>query len=810
MKPEDFKQTEESFQRYKENLSSLSQEFELGLFLYLFNKIKWIIVAIILLFTFGAQMYLRYTPEIYKTQALLQVAIKDQPSELSEIYSNSFNPSTNLNAEIELIKSQKSISRLIEKLDLNIFYFSEGEVLTRFLYNSSPFKLENFSVKDTTIISQKIYLNFQDNYFNLTDEKKEKIYAEYIEPNKFFSSKYLSGVISSKVSTKQLKANSPSNKSFFVIPTTKEIKSEIISDLVINIENASAQTIGISHQHTNANFSKDICNGLVEIYMDYDLEKKQLSSAKVVKFINIQKDSVKKRLIDSEKKIRKFRKKNKYKNEEKLIEETSDKIEEIKEELLSVENNIELLSQFDLMFNNNLSSEINSSSIKNITLLTSIFYDDPIIKSMITQLQIDVLKRDQFLKEVTPSNKKVILLNGQIEEKIIYIKKAVVLLKRNYFLKRKKIKNELSIISSENFAIPEKELELLKLEQVKEINNKYYTQLLEKETEYELSKAGITTYNEVLQNAPLSDSPISPNKPLVYVIFISVGLFISIIIVLINYLLHDKITALHEIDKYSKIEISTLGMVPFVKDSMGVSQLIVDKSPKSMLTESFRAIRTNLQFINNDIKSKIIAVSSTISGEGKTFVAINLGGIIAFTGKKVVVIDLDMRKPKIHLALETSNQEGMSEILSKKNTIEDCIKSSSLNNLDFITAGTLPPNPSELILSEVFDKTIEKLKKIYDIIIIDNPPVGLVTDGIPVLQKADYPIYIFKANYSRKNFVQNVEKLIRENNLKKLSVVLNAVDSKRNEYSNRYGYGYGYGYGGYGYGYGIWIRIWIE
>ena len=320
----------------------------------------------------------------------------------------------------------------------------------------------------------------------------------------------------------------------------------------------------------------------------------------------------------------------------------------------------------------------------------------------------------------------------------------------------------------------------MKLEQVKEINNKYYTQLLEKETEYELSKAGITTYNEVLQNAPLNDTPISPNKVLVYLIFISVGVFISIIIVLINYLLHDKITAIHEINKYSKIEISTLGMIPFVKNKMDVSQLIVDKSPKSMLTESFRAIRTNLQFINNDEKSKIIAVSSTISGEGKTFVAINLGGIIAFTGKKVVVIDLDMRKPKIHLALSTKNLEGMSEILSKKNKIEDCINKSSLNNLDFITAGTLPPNPSELIVSEVFDNTLEKLKKIYDIIIIDNPPVGLVTDGIPVLQRADYPIYIFKANYSRKNFVQNVEKLIRENNLKKLSIVLNAVDSKRN------------------------------
>ena len=225
---EDFKQTEENFQRYKENLASLSQEFELGLFLYLLNKIKWIIIGITLLFTFGALTYLRYTPEIYKTQALIQVAIKDQPSELSEIYSNSFSSSTNLNAEIELIRSQKSISRLIQKLDLNIFYFSEGEILTRFLYNSSSFKLENYSVKDTTIISQKIYLNFEGNYITLSDEKKEKIYAEYIEPNKFFSSKYLSGVISSKQSTKQLKANSPSNKSFFVIPTTKESKSRCV------------------------------------------------------------------------------------------------------------------------------------------------------------------------------------------------------------------------------------------------------------------------------------------------------------------------------------------------------------------------------------------------------------------------------------------------------------------------------------------------------------------------------------------------------------------------------------------------------
>ena len=169
-------------------------------------------------------------------------------------------------------------------------------------------------------------------------------------------------------------------------------------------------------------------------------------------------------------------------------------------------------------------------------------------------------------------------------------------------------------------------------------------------------------------------------------------------------------------------------MVPLLKTKPEVSQLVVDKSPKSMVTESFRALRTNLQFINNEKSSKIIAISSTISGEGKTFLAINLAGIIAFTGKKVVIIDLDMRKPKIHIGFGVKNDKGMSEILVGKNVISECIKNSPLKNLDFITAGTLPPNPSELIVSNEFESTINKLKKNYDLIVIDNPPVGLVTD----------------------------------------------------------------------------------
>ena len=161
-----------------------------------------------------------------------------------------------------------------------------------------------------------------------------------------------------------------------------------------------------------------------------------------------------------------------------------------------------------------------------------------------------------------------------------------------------------------------------------------------------------------------------------------------------------------------------------------------------------------------------------------------------------------MRKPKIHVGFGVPNDKGMSTILINRNTIDDCVFKSSLNNLDFITAGPVPPNPSELIISGRMLEVLEELKTRYDVIVIDNPPVGIVTDGIRVIKLVDYPVYVFRENFSKRNFVQNVKKLIRDNNIKNLSIILNSVDIKKSGYgySGVYDYDYGYGYG-YGFGY---------
>jgi capsular exopolysaccharide synthesis family protein len=271
---------------------------------------------------------------------------------------------------------------------------------------------------------------------------------------------------------------------------------------------------------------------------------------------------------------------------------------------------------------------------------------------------------------------------------------------------------------------------------------------------------------------------------------------LSLIIIALKYLFHDKVLTIADISRYSNAPI--LGIVARYRNNIPVSQLIVDKKPKSMMAETFRTIRSNLDFISNEPGSKLIAVTSTISGEGKTFVSINLAGILAFTGKSVIVIDADMRKPKIHIGFSSTNEKGLSTLLIGKDSLENCIRKSELEHLDYITAGPIPPNPSELLLSEKMSALTDELLRRYDYVLIDNPPIGIVTDALTNMVKADYPIYVFRSDYSRRFFINNLERLIHENKITRLSVVLNGVDLRK---SNRYGYTYGYG-GGYGYGYG--------
>jgi capsular exopolysaccharide synthesis family protein len=272
---------------------------------------------------------------------------------------------------------------------------------------------------------------------------------------------------------------------------------------------------------------------------------------------------------------------------------------------------------------------------------------------------------------------------------------------------------------------------------------------------------------------------------MIYGIGFVAGLTFCVMFLGLLYVLNNKVTSLNELEQVAGVP--ALGIIPALHNRQGPELHIIDQ-PKSMVSEAFRSLRTNLDFFSANANKKVIAISSTVSGEGKSFVAENLGAALAQSNKKVVLLDLDMRKThRVNISKQPKDQSaGVSTILINKSTWQDCVINTTQEKFDFIPAGTQPPNPAELLLNGSFESLLNELRHEYDFVILDTPPVGLVADGITAMKKADISIYIFRANYSRRDFLHNLRRIINLNKLPNVTSVLNGMPMPYNSY----GYGY--------------------
>ena len=342
--------------------------------------------------------------------------------------------------------------------------------------------------------------------------------------------------------------------------------------------------------------------------------------------------------------------------------------------------------------------------------------------------------------------------------------------------------------TSQLMELPSKNTELNKAKRFYSLNEEVYLSLMQSKNEFEIAVAGSTTQIRILSPASLSFEQISPNKIIAYGAAAVASLLFSFIFMGISYLTHNKINSLSEIEKLTNA--SVLGTIPLYRASNGHAELLVAKKPKSVVSEAIRSIRTNIEFMLPEKGAKIYSITSTIGSEGKTFISANLGALTAMTGKKVVILDLDLRKPKIHLAFEDKPSTcGLSTLIIGKHKIKECINHTEIENLDYIAAGPIPPNPSELLLRETFDDLLNTLKKTYDVLILDTPPVGLVTDGLLAMKKVDLPIYVVKANYSQRSFIDNINRLLNSGQFNNLSIIFNGTTNSGSGYAHKYGYG---------------------
>ncbi|MBY0433709.1 MAG: polysaccharide biosynthesis tyrosine autokinase, partial [Cyclobacteriaceae bacterium] len=333
-------------------------------------------------------------------------------------------------------------------------------------------------------------------------------------------------------------------------------------------------------------------------------------------------------------------------------------------------------------------------------------------------------------------------------------------------------------------SMPDKNTQYTKNQRFYKLYEEFYLSMMQAKAEFEIAQAGSTPDFKILSSAMMPSEPVAPNRYIILGIGFVAGLVLNFFFIGIVYLVNNKVTGLSEIERFTKLPV--LGVIPQMRNN-GHSQFYIVDNPRSIVSEAIRTLRTNLDFFTSANSQKVIVISSTVSGEGKSFLATNLGGILAMSKKKVILLDLDMRKAKENgHAKVTDPTKGVSTILIHKSKLDECITKTSLEGFDFIPSGPHPPNPSELLLNGEFEGLLAELRLRYDYIVIDTPPVGLVTDGIMAMKRADLSIYVVRANYSKKDFLNNLERVVSLNKLTNTAIVLNALPSS----GKTYGYGY--------------------
>jgi tyrosine-protein kinase Etk/Wzc len=733
-----------------------------------------VIILIIVIALSSSTIAIRYTRPLYESSSVIQIDVKSEAKVLGfKSFDDDIN---NLAREIEIIKSKLFLSKVAEALNFDVSYYQYGDILYEERYNSSPFVVHTIHAA-SGLMNQPIDLEILD---------KNSFTLKYLSSGSELINTYN---FNDTIDTPDLKFiarltrlydEDIDNRYFFTINTKQSIVGLINSSLKVEPLDFKAKTIMVSFQDFHRQKSSDIVNAIDTLYLYYTQLEKNKATKQKISFLNEQLAQTEEKLTELENYFEDFTIDNKTTNLDANLSQTIVVLEQLDSQKFLLQRRLQAFNDMYDRIIDELEFDLNPSDVnyfsgamkQELERLNQLFQDKEILLSSYNKNTLAYQNKDREIEYI----KDRILRYIESSRENIY-QSLDVLNKKRYRLE------------SEFVELPSKRTEYSKTERYYGLYEDFYLTLMKNKAEFELAQAGTVTDYRILSPAYVPSRPISPNKFIYHAIGIMAGFFMCLIFVGIKYFLHNKITGVQELERSTSAFV--LGTVPYhAPNGDDKSRFVVHKHLKSAISESFRTIRTNLEFLNGQHRKPIISLTSTLSGEGKTFIAVNLGGIISLLNSKVVLVDLDMRKPRFHEVFEhTNTTKGLSTILIKKHKVEECIQRTELENLDFISAGPVPPNPSELVLGGTFTEFIHELEQKYDVIIIDTPPVGLVTDGIHALKISTMPIYVFRADFSRKSYLKNVVRLIKVHKLKNLSLILNSI--KKSGVGN-YGYSNGY------------------
>jgi capsular exopolysaccharide synthesis family protein len=740
-----------------------------------FNKLgvvirnSWIwLVAIFLLINGITQLYLRYTKNLYESSSELKLEVKNDASELG-IKNVIEEPNVNiLSGEIELIQSKLFLSQVLDNANLGISYHSVGRVTNEELFGKAPFVviLKN---RQGLRFDEPVYFEEKDGKsFQLRASGNEQIRGTFGNPVQF------GGFEMTLLRNDDFEPGDEQGY-FFTIHSREEQLQYLTRNLTAEPLNFNANTIRVSFKDHNASKAQYVLNKIDTLYLLYSNEQKNLANRQKINWLSNELAQIESKMEGFEDYFENFTLQNKTNNLDDDLKQMVTRINELDSQRFKLTQRISHLDR--------ITGELENKK-QFVTVSQPQGIPEPLARTMeeLGQLLLEQEKLGMSYNEKTFAyrrlQKEVESLRTKVANQLEELRSEAATRLADLNAVKQKLEKEFA-------HLPDKNTEFSKNLRFYKLNEQLYLTLMQSKSEFEVVQAGTVPDFRILSPASFPVEPISPKRLMISGAGLVASFTLMLLFVGIMYLANNKITSLSELER--NLHLPVIGVIPVSRHIRNHGLFVVDQ-PKSMVSEALRTIRTNLDFFNADIDRKVISISSTVSGEGKSFIAVNLGAMIAMSGRRVVLLDLDMRKKKTNVpAVITDSTKGISTVLIKRNTWQESVVKTAIAEFDFIPSGPHPPNPAELLLNNTFRDLVSDLKEHYDYVIIDTPPVGLVTDGIMAMKHSDLCVYIFRANYSKKEFMVNLQRIININKFTNIGMVLNALPSTG---AHKYGYGY--------------------
>ena len=761
---------------------------------------KWFVLSLIICMG-SAMIYLRYKTPVY--QAYAKLLIKDDDSRgrggKSGVLTTSnlgiMSNSTGIDNEMEILSSLSIAQQAVRDLKLYVNYSLEGKVKDHLIYNSEPISVD----LDPSHLEK---LNYP---ISLEINRKGSSYTvtgEYLNPKTGVKNSIEKTITSfpTRIDTKTGIITLQSNGDRGLLPEGRALKVTILSPKSVAAKYAGSLSVSQTSKTTtiaelvlkdeSPQRAVDYLRQLAICYNRQANEDKNEIAVRTEEFINGRLEKINAELGSTEGSLEEYKKRNN------MVELKMNAAQAVQNQDVYSQKLAEANTQMALL--NSISEYMNDPSNKYQTLPSNVGLSDASATSLIDKYNDIVITRNRLLRSASESSPTVTPLTAQLDDLTSSIKRAMIQARKSMEIERNNIANMYGRYASQTNATPEQERILTQIGRQQDVKSGLYLMLLQKREENSISLAATADKGKLIDD-PQYMGKVSPKNSMIMLIALIMGLAIPAgIIFVINFMRykiegHDDVAKLTSLPIIADVAIAGEG-------TKTKGDIVVHENKNNQMEEVFRSLRTNLQFVMAE-NEKVILFTSSTSGEGKTFTAANLAVSFALLDKKVVLVGLDIRKPRLAELFEINDhQHGITNLLTQPDPTaadvkKQILKSGISNNLDILMAGPIPPNPAELVARKSLDQVIDILKETYDYVLIDSAPVGLVTDTLQIGRVANATVFLCRADYTPKEAFGYINDLAKEKKLPNMCVVINGIDMSK----KKYGYYYGYGrYGKYG------------